>query len=209
MTVLTFPAAIRNAATVQWGSKANTQSLTSPFDGSMQTVEHPGQRWKASVSWPRLPRAQWPVLAAFLSSLGGTAGRFTFSPPHGHRRATSVISGTVRVKGAGQTGTTLAIDGLPNSVVVFEIGDFISFNNAASRPQLHMVAAQATSNGSGEATLTITPPMRGSPADNVEVEWDSPVGVFMLVDNEQDAGMHDANRPGRADYSIEIIEALV
>jgi hypothetical protein len=92
--------------------------------------------------------------------------------------------------------------------VVFEIGDFISFNNAASRPQLHMVAAQATSNGSGEVTLTITPPLRGSPADNVEINWAAPVGVFMLADDEQGAGMHDANRPGRADFSIEIIEAL-
>jgi hypothetical protein len=208
MTVLTFPASVRVAAMVQWGPVANTQTITSPFDSSTQTVANPGQRWKASVSWPRLPRAQWPVLAAFLSYLGGRAGRFTFGPPQGGRRATAAIGGTVRVKGAGQTGSTLAIDGLPNSVVVFEAGDWISFLNPSSRPQLHQVVNQATSNGSGEVTLTITPPLRGSPADNVEVNWSAPVGVFMLMDDEQGAGVHDANRPGRADFSIEIIEAL-
>lgn len=208
MTVLTFPAAIRVAAAVQWGPIANTQALSSPFDGSTQTVAHPGQRWKASVSWPRLPRAQWRELGAFLSYLGGKAGRFTFGAPGAARLAASVIGGTVRVRGAGQTGSTLDVDGLPNSVVVFEPGDWFSFLNPAGRPQLHRVVFQATSNGSGQATLTITPPLRGSPADDVTINWSAPVGVFMLIDDEQGAEMHDANIPLRADISIEIIEAL-
>jgi hypothetical protein len=208
LTVYTLPS-IRGPQAVQWGLVANTQAMSSPFDRTTQTVESPGARWKASVSWPGLPLADWRALAGFLARLGGRAGRFNYGPPQGRRRATATISGTVRVKGAGQTGTSLIIDGLPNSVVVFEAGDWISYLNAASRPMLHMIVTQATSNGSGEATLTIAPPLRGSPADNVEINHAAPVGVFMLLDDEQGASSHDPTRPNRADISIEIIEALV
>lgn len=213
MTILTFPPLTSGGFTrlpniAQWSLMANTQSITSPFDGSTQTIVNPGARWRASLTWNNMSRPDWSVLAAFIASLGGRAGRFTYGPPQHRRRATAAIPGTVRVNGAGQTGTTLAIDGLPNSVVVFEAGDYISFPNAASRPQLHTITAQATSNGSGQVTLSIAPPLRGSPADNAIVTHDSPVGVFMLTDDETGAATHDASTPWRADISMDIIEAL-
>lgn len=208
MTVLTFPTLSRGPSTVQWNLVAMTQALISPFDGSVQTVATPGARWKGSLSFSNLPLADWRALSAFVASLNGRAGRFTYGPPQGWRRAAATIGGTVRVNGAGQTGTTLAVDGLPNSVVVFEVGDWISFPNAASRPQLHQVTAQATTNGSGQVTLSIAPPLRGSPADNAVVTWDGPTGVFMLADDETGGSSHDGSRNRRADMSMEIIEAL-
>lgn len=208
MTILTFPDLARGPTTVSWRLMALTQSHTSPFDASVQTISFPGARWRGTVTWNRLPLARWRVLSAFIASLGGRAGRFTFGPPQGWRRATSTIAGTVSVKGAAQTGTSLIVDGLPNSVVVFEAGDWISWPDANSRPQLHQITAQATSNGSGEATLTLAPPMRSSPADNATVTWSAPLGVFMLVDDEQGEAVHDAGAPDRASISIDIIEAL-
>lgn len=208
MTIRTFPSQVRGANLVQWGLVANTQSLRSPFDATEQTVENPGARWAGSVSWSNLPYDQGRILTSFLASLGGKAGRFTFTPPNAWRRAVSTISGTVRVNGAGQTGTSLAIDGLPNSVVVFEAGDWISFPNAASRPQLHQIWSQKTSNGSGQATVDIAPPLRGSPADNAEVTWLNPVGVFMLADDSQGAAAYDGSNNRRISLSIDIMEAL-
>ena len=208
MTILTFPAAVRRPSLVSWRPMALTQVHTSPFDGSSQTLAMPGARWRASVSWNNLPLASWRILGAFVASLGGRAGRFTFGPPQGWRRATSTITGPVLVNGAGQTGSSLAVDGLPNSVVVFEIGDWISWPNAASRPQLHQITAQATSNGSGQATLAIVPPLRGSPADNAVVTTTDPLGVFMLADDEQGESVHSGERPDKASISLDIMEAL-
>jgi len=198
----------RGPQAVQWGLVANTQAMSSPFDRTTQTVESPGARWKASVSWPGLPLADWRHLSAHLAWLGGRAGRFYYGPPQGRRRATATL-GTVRVKGAGQTGGYLIIDGLPTSVVVFAAGDWFSYLNAAGRPMLHVIVDTVTSNGSGEAGMYIAPPLRGSPADNVEINHAAPVGVFMMVDDEQATSSHDPTRPNRADISIEIIEALV
>lgn len=213
MTILTFPTlnasgVARGPHIAQMQVVANTQSLTSPFDGSVQTIANPGQRWRFGLQYRDLPVGDWRTLMAFIASLGGRAGRFTFSPPHNRRRATATISGTVRVMGAGQTGATLAIDGLPNSVVVFEAGDWISFPNSASRPQLHQVTAQATTNGSGEVTLSIAPPLRGSPADNAIVTWSAPTGVFMLESDDGGAVTMEAGNVERADISLDIIEAL-
>lgn len=213
MTILTFP--VLNASGVARGPAiadmrvvANTQSLTSPFDGTVQTVANPGQRWRFSLQYRNLPVGDWRALMAFVGSLGGRAGRFTFTPPHNRRLATATISGTVRVNGAGQTGSTLAVDGLPNSAVVFTPGDWISFPNSASRPQLHQVTATATTNGSGQVTLSIAPPLRGSPADNAEVTWSGPTGVFMLESDDAGAVTIEAGNVERADVSLDIIEAL-
>lgn len=213
MTILTFPTlnaagAVRTPNIVQWSLVANTQTLMSPFDGTTQTIANPGARWRGSLTFRNLPMGDWRALSAFVASLGGRAGRFTYGPPRPQRRAAATISGTVRVNGAGQTGTTLAIDGLPNSVVVFEIGDWISFPNSASRPQLHQITAQATSNGSGQVTLSIAPPLRGSPADDAVITHNNPVGVFMLESDDTGSQTHDAGTPLRADIQMDIIEAL-
>jgi hypothetical protein len=56
-------------------------------------------------------------------------------------------------------------------------GDYVSFNN-----ELHMVVADANSDAAGNVTLSIAPPIRKTPADNVVVDYSAPVsGVFMLA----------------------------
>lgn len=76
------------------------------------------------------------------------------------------------VNGAGQSGYTLAVDGFAAGYV-FTKGQF--FNHiTASRRYLYMVQAAATANGSGQATLTIWPMLRASPADNAVLDFLTP-----------------------------------
>lgn len=211
MSILTFPTLSRNRGPqlAEWWLAANTQTQTSPFDKTTQTIAMPGQRWRGSFTWSDLPASDHRLLGAWLAALGGSAGRFYFSPPQGWRRASAVLNAaTTKVSLAGQSGSILAADGFPLEAIIFEVGDYISFPNSAGRPQLHVVTDQTWSNSSGEASIPIAPPLRGAPPDDAAIAFNSPVGVFMLVDDEQGHGIHSGDKPDRASFSIDIIEAL-
>jgi hypothetical protein len=76
--------------------------------------------------------------------------------------------GTPLVAGADQTGSTIDTDGWPNSTLVLKKGDLITF---ASIVTVYDVTADATTNGSGEVTISINSPIfsGGSPADNAAI----------------------------------------
>ena len=72
--------------------------------------------------------------------------------------------GTVLVNGAGQTGSSLVVDGLTD---VPQVGDTFS---VAGVEKVYTVTATVTVT-SGGATLTINPALASSPADNAAVTW--------------------------------------
>jgi len=72
--------------------------------------------------------------------------------------------GTVLVNGAGQTGSSLVVDGLTD---VPQVGDTFSI---AGVEKIYTVTATVTVT-SGGATLSINPALASSPADNAAVTW--------------------------------------
>lgn len=74
--------------------------------------------------------------------------------------------GTVLVNGAGQTGTSLVVDGLTDAP---KNGDTFTIAGVA---KIYTVTADATVT-SGGATLTINPALASSPADNAAITWKS------------------------------------
>lgn len=72
--------------------------------------------------------------------------------------------GTVLVNGAGQTGTSLAVDGLSS---IPRVGDTFKINGVE---KVYTVTADATVVSTG-ATLAITPALASSPSDNAAVTW--------------------------------------
>ena len=72
--------------------------------------------------------------------------------------------GTVLVNGAGQTGSSLVVDGLTD---VPKVGDTFTL---AGVEKIYTVTADATVT-SGGATLAINPALASSPADNAAVTW--------------------------------------
>lgn len=205
MPTLPFPSGIYQPSSVNWRLRSNSLTFRSPLDGTVQTLEMPGSAWTATVSWNVLPPAQWRVLQSWLAQLRGMAGRFYYGPPHATaRRATGTI-GTPVVNGANQTGTALAVSGMGASQSVFLDGDFIAYDTVLGR-SLHVVTANATSNGSGQATLAIEPPIRVSPANGAAIIHASPTCVMRLVDD--DVG-DMALRPGLlGSLTLDMIEAF-
>ena len=99
--------------------------------------------------------------------------------------------GTPLVNGASQTGQSLITDGWPNSTLVLKAGDIITL---ASIDQVFTVAADGTSDGSGELTLTINPPIfaGGEPATNAAITVTASV-VFKAKIISFDVPAYNAN----------------
>lgn len=74
--------------------------------------------------------------------------------------------GTVLINGAGQTGTSLVVDGLTDAP---KNGDTFTIAGVA---KIYTVTADATVT-TGGATLTINPALDSSPADNAAITWKS------------------------------------
>lgn len=156
----------------------------SPYTFSQEVYEHPGKRWACEVQIVPMKRADAAEWIAFLASLRGRRGTFYLSPPaEGSGRG--ALSGTPLVKGAGQTGGTIVIDGCGTSVTNWvRKGDWLQFGSGSSS-RLHMSLTDASSNGSGEVTLELWPGPRTAPGDNSAVVVSNPQGVFRLAGNER------------------------
>jgi hypothetical protein len=171
VTDYTWPAAVvPSTNAVSWMD--NTATFVSPLSGTTRTLSRPGGRWRQTVTINNLKDV--PVIEAFMFRLNGAEHRAVV-PDFGYRRQ-GAGGGTPLVAGAGQTGLTLATDGWPNSTTVLVAGDRIDVSG-----QMLVVAETATSNGSGQATLTLAHPIRTAPADNAPIEIDAPTARYILV----------------------------
>lgn len=174
MTTFNFPSITPTTNTFEL--VANTRTFQSPLTNAVQTSSRKGSLWRASLQFSNLKGDDRQEMQAFLVKLNGQQHRFTLHDHSYTRRGAG--GGTLLVKGASQSGSTLACDGATASVTNYlRAGDYVSFNN-----ELHMVTADTNSDASGNVNLAIAPPIRKTPADNIEVDYAAPVsGVFMLA----------------------------
>jgi hypothetical protein len=180
---------------------------SSPFTYKQQVMQHQGARWEADVSLPPTQRADAEEWIAFLISLKGQYGTFLMGDPMGAtpRGSASSAPGTPLVNGANQTGETLSIDGLPNNATNYlRAGDYIQLGTGAAS-RLHKVLENASSNGSGQATLSIWPALRESPGDNATVIVSNTKGVFRLATSESSFSINEASFYGLTFTAFEAI----
>ncbi len=132
------------------------------FGGSIQRRERMGSRWAFDFVLPPMSAAlnlDWINLLAEadtcimnIPEIGITVG----SP------------GTPLVNGAGQSGSSLIVDGLTPGYTVAK-GKRISFT-VSGLIYSYQTTAAVTADGSGNATLAIRPMLRASPADNTAID---------------------------------------
>lgn len=176
MTDYTWPSALIPSSS-EWTYNSNTSTFVSPFTGATRTYARGGDRWSVALTFNAVKDSSLKgQLQAFLAKLRGQANRAVL-PNHAYRRR-GTQSADVLVNGASQTGATLNVDGATVGATLLA-GDMISVGS-----RFHMVVADATANGSGQMALTLSPPLRTSPADNATVSVASPTGKFILSDNK-------------------------
>ncbi len=162
LTLPTDPAPAKMA--IAMVSAKNT--LTPATGGAEQELLRKGTRYALTFSMPVMTYVQsmdWDDLMAE----GDTVLMRVFQPG-------LVIPnpGTPLVKGAGQAGTSLVIDGLPNGYVIRK-GQFLSVVSAGQH-FLHRAKASATS-VAGTATVPLRTMLRRPPNDNDVVEIAQPM----------------------------------
>lgn len=176
----------------------------SPFTFAGQAQASAGQMWEADVSLPPMKRADAEVWIAWLTSLRGQYGTFLMGDPSA-ATARGTLGGTPLVNGADQTGATLEIDGATADVANWlRSGDYIQLG-AASSATLHKVLEDVSTDGSGQATLTLWPHIRTAPADDSTVVTSSAVGNFRLSSNSAEWSINEASIYGINFSAMEVV----
>ena len=229
MTTLTWPSTII-PQTVDWHLEANTGSFVSPLTRAVQTTELAGARWVAELTLPTMARDTWRTWAAFAAKMRGQAGRVYVKPWHGTgstaptygaglditvdstskkcdsstptcdaRLPTSL--GTPLINGASQTGAAIVTDGWAPSAMIFDVGDFFSYDTTAGRT-MHMVVEYTEADSTGAATLNVEPPIRTSPANNAALDITTPTCIMRLKDDSVGGLAVAPGYFGRANVSL-------
>lgn len=158
--------------------ETNTQTFESPLNRATQRLELAGQRWRATYTLPKMTKAQAAEWIAFFLKCKGRAEAFTAYDPD-WKVNLGAWSGTPLVKGAGQTGNSLIIDGCTANVVNWgRAGDYFSVNS-----ELKRLTTNANSNGSGEVTLSFESVLRASPTDNAPITF-NPATCNMILTSD-------------------------
>ena len=200
MTVLSFPSGIQIRA-ARFGLQGNSQTFSSPLSGDTQTVAYPGARWVATFTLVPKKRDDMAEITAFLANLQGVAGRFYGYDPNA-TTPRGIATGTPLVNGASQTGKTLVTDGWTTSQTgILKAGDYFQVNG-----ELKMVTADCNSDGSGNATISFTPALRDSPANNATITVTNPKCIMRLDSDDQSTW--DVSESGFYDISFSATEAF-
>jgi hypothetical protein len=200
---LTFPTT-KGATSSSWQLVSAVGYLESDFTFQHQVQEQQGERWEVAMTFPPMLPADAGAYRAFFAMLRGRLGTFLLGD-YTRTAPLGAMGGTPLVNGAGQTGNTLNIDGVTNSTLVCKAGDWLQLGSGGSS-RLHMVTADAISNGSGQVALTIVPQLRSSPADNAAVTFNNCKGVFRLAKN--DVPIFSTSGPDHSRFSINAVEVL-
>lgn len=180
MPILTPPSV--GIEKVNWRIIPRNQSFESELNGDGQEIALPGDRWSTVLTVTNLMGREARAWFAFIASLRGTQGRFYLSPP-GQVNHYGTALGNGAVKGANQTGSSLVTDGwTPNQAELLATGDYFQVGY-----ELKLVTAPVAVDGTGQATIPFTPPLRVSPADNAPIITTNPACVAKLADNNQAA----------------------
>ena len=175
----------------------------SPYTGKGQRYDWEAAWFTGTIYFPAFGNENADDAHGFLTSLRGRLGTMLVRGTYARTAPRGTAPGTPLVDGASQTGLELDTRGwTPSQTGILLRGDFIQLGTGSSS-RLHKVMADADSDGSGDATLDIWPPLRTSPSDGQTVIISSPVGLFSL----------DTNRPGwnqtppnNVQFSMPIVE---
>ena len=182
------------------GFTSEQKTITSTTDsGKMFAVQIDGQRFKFSATYPPMTRTTFAPVIAFIMKQRSQKETFQIALPD-LKNAKGNVSGTVLVNGAHSAGdTTITVDAMTGTL---KAGDFVKFGGDS---KVYMVVADATADGSNEATLTIEPPLRSALSDNASVTYD---GVEFTVRLTNDIQQFNTDDIDLYKFEVDFIEAL-
>lgn len=148
---------------------SNFNDLSPVAGGAMARMTRLGSKWAVDVDMPPMTYAQAMAWIAALTLEAGTVSMPLYQP--GFEPG---APGTVLVNGAGQSGSTLTVDGFAANYAL-KAGQFVSIATGG-RSYLHVVAEDAApAVGQSLTAIPLRPMLRAPPADNAPVAVKSPM----------------------------------
>ena len=137
--------------------------------------------------------------------LNGRFGTFLLGDPDA-KTIQGSATGTMSAAADQDVGAyDITVDGLNASQsTAFKKGDYVQFGSA-SASKLHMIVADISTNGSGEATLQIEPPLKTAITNNDVITYSNTKAVMRMDAN--DLGWN-ANNVSLYGISFSCTEAL-
>lgn len=205
--VLTFPtlSGVQTLSASRFGLQSNTQIFDDQQLDAHMTNQLAGAKWVMHLQYDGLTQSDFSLIFAWLCSMSGQAGRVSIGPQHA-LSPRGVGTGTPTVFGATQTGSSLITHGWTiNTNSILKAGDYFSFPTSRGQ-ELHIVLADANSDGSGTSTLSIAPAIRTAPANGAAITVVNPSCIMQLKDDDQ--AMVTISPPLFGSFTIDLIEAL-
>ena len=171
------------------------------ISGRRQSRQIGGQYFRMRASFPPMTRAEFAPIYAFVMKQRGRYESFTLIPPVLNAGLGSP-AGTPLVNGASQTGRTIVTDGWSASITIFKAGDYLKF---ANHDKVYTVTADATSDGSGDSTISIEPALVTSPADDSAITYTSVPFTVALRSGIQE---FDTGTSGLFSFEVDFEEVL-
>jgi hypothetical protein len=173
------------------------------LSGKRSVKQFAAQYFSFSAQMPPMKQADFQQYYAFLVKQKGSFEDFTFEYPLDNLGAdkgeTDILANGVQAIG----DSTIAMDGFSVSTDdVLKGGDLIKFSG---HNKVYMVTGDVNSNASGQATVSIEPPLQAALADNEAVTVNKPSFTVALV---QDDVLYGTDAAGFFTLSFDVREVL-
>ncbi len=145
------------------------QVMRAATGGARLPVSRMGDHWAMEVDTGALSTLAARALTADILSAGAEPVRIAIPQPG----VQIGPPGAPRVKGAGQSGSSIELDGFPPYALV-QKGRFITIETGGEGRAYLVDVADTVANASGEITLALWPMLHVEPSDNDVVEVVSP-----------------------------------
>jgi len=176
-------------SSIQWNPMPLVLQSTSIYTGQTQTYNLMNSYWKGTISLPIMRRYDADAWQSFILACQGMANTFMLGDPSAKLPKGSAI-GAPLVNTANQTGYSLNTRGWAASVTnILMAGDYIQIGSISTigsgyAPRLYRVTNNASSDGSGHATLSVWPNLRDLPPDGAVIITRNCVGLMGLAQNQ-------------------------
>lgn len=177
-SIVSLPSSPAAPATIDYTANDVVAVSVSPFTGQQQIQNWQSSWLEASVSMPPLTHSQAQAWIAFLMALQGQANVFQLGDPVATAPRGSA-SGVPLVNGGSQVGYALLTKGwASNAVGVLLPGDWLQIGY-----RLYRNLVTVNTDAGGNATLSIWPQLRESPADGTPLTLTNTKGLWRLKAN--------------------------
>jgi hypothetical protein len=174
MSIITFNSALR-VAKLRWERADQDVMFRGPF--GVQAMNTAAPLWKVAVNFDTLDQSEAGAYQAMLMQLNGARNTLELwnlgrPVPLGTMRGSPTLSAT-----ASPGATTLAITNVGQASTTLKAGDYLGIGTAYTQ-QVVMVLTDVTLDGSGAASVSISPAVRFTQASGSAVVWSQPKALF-------------------------------